>query len=288
MVLAILFLFFFWPSCFSGPLPSPSLADSIAEPAYVTVYVEYSDNPDHAEPLTLLIQDGNVYADAEVLAQRLGYRCELTDESLLIYNSSSPSLPFLCASFFLDSTRTELALNQEYAQLVTRYRDKDITSYDAYQYLSDVFQPQPPFYENWTIEVTFNDLGMLSIFEVYDMWTGGAHPYSEEYGQTYDLATGHKWDWRSILLGNTEQIDHILLHCMIKGDPLMDPLIETDTPYPLKGILSTTFFIYKDGLIFCLNVGDSVSLYYIAVPFSDENSFILSASRLEKKLMDEE
>lgn len=51
---------------------------------YYTIQVEYSDNTGHQESLDIMIQNDNVFVDAEMLAERLGYTFGENGESAVI------------------------------------------------------------------------------------------------------------------------------------------------------------------------------------------------------------
>lgn len=74
--------------------------------AYYTVQVEYSDNIGHQEELDVMIQNNNVFVDAKMLAERLGYTFGENDEGAVIYNKdTSNGLPFGITQFKYNSTQ---------------------------------------------------------------------------------------------------------------------------------------------------------------------------------------
>lgn len=79
-------------------------AESIEE--YYTIRVEYSDNIGHQESLDVMIQNDNVFVDAKMLAERLGYTFGENDESTVIYNTNaSNGLPLGITQFKYNSTQ---------------------------------------------------------------------------------------------------------------------------------------------------------------------------------------
>lgn len=73
---------------------------------YYTIKVEYSDNTGHKESLDVMIQNDNVFVDAKMLAERLGYTFEENGESAVIYNTdTSNRLPFGITQFKYNSTQ---------------------------------------------------------------------------------------------------------------------------------------------------------------------------------------
>ena len=94
-------------------LVGPALADEPSE-EYYTVNVEYSDNIGQREPLRLMVKDGNVFADARALAERLGYDFGgdgTNDTGAVIRNQdASGGVPFNFTVFEYGSTRVKHAL----------------------------------------------------------------------------------------------------------------------------------------------------------------------------------
>lgn len=73
---------------------------------YYTIQVEYSDNTGHQESLDIMIQNDNVFVDAEMLAERLGYTFGENGESAVIFNKdTSNNLPFGITQFKYNSTQ---------------------------------------------------------------------------------------------------------------------------------------------------------------------------------------
>lgn len=73
---------------------------------YYTIQVEYSDNIGHQESLDIMIQNDNVFVDAEMLAERLGYTFGEDGESAVILNKdTSNNLPFGITQFKYNSTQ---------------------------------------------------------------------------------------------------------------------------------------------------------------------------------------
>lgn len=83
----------------------PAFAAESSE-EYYTIQVEYSDNIGHQESLDVMIQNDNVFVEAEMLAERLGYTFGENGESALIYNKdTSNNLPFGITQFKYNSTQ---------------------------------------------------------------------------------------------------------------------------------------------------------------------------------------
>ena len=75
-------------------IPTTAFAANTSEENY-TVQVEYSDMIGHQEKLDVMVQNNNVYVDAKMLSERLGYTFGENDEGAVIYNKdTSNGLPF--------------------------------------------------------------------------------------------------------------------------------------------------------------------------------------------------
>lgn len=73
---------------------------------YYTIQVEYSDNIGHQESLDIMIQNDNVFVDAEMLVERLGYTFGENGESAVILNKdTSNNLPFGITQFKYNTTQ---------------------------------------------------------------------------------------------------------------------------------------------------------------------------------------
>lgn len=82
----------------------PTFAAKSSE-EYYTIQVEYSDNTGHIESLSVMIQNDNVFVDAKMLAERLGYTFGENDECAVIFNTDkSNDLPFGITQFKYNST----------------------------------------------------------------------------------------------------------------------------------------------------------------------------------------
>lgn len=72
---------------------------------YVAIPVEYSDNVGNSEQLDLMVKNKNVYVNAEMIANRLGYQCGSDDDYIMIYNREDNDLPIAFTQFFYNSTK---------------------------------------------------------------------------------------------------------------------------------------------------------------------------------------
>lgn len=72
---------------------------------YVAIPVEYSDNVGNSEQLDLMVKNKNVYVNAEMIANRLGYQCGSDDDHITIYNREDNDLPIAFTQFFYNNTK---------------------------------------------------------------------------------------------------------------------------------------------------------------------------------------
>lgn len=83
----------------------PTFAAETSEEHY-TIQVEYLDNTGHQESLDVMIQNDNVFVNAKMIAERLGYTFGENGESAVIYNTdTSNGLPFGITQFKYNSTQ---------------------------------------------------------------------------------------------------------------------------------------------------------------------------------------
>ena len=83
----------------------PAFAAESSE-EYYSIQVEYSDNIGHQESLDIMIQNDNVFVDAEMLAERLGYTFGENGDSVVIFNKdTSNNLPLGVTQFKYNSTQ---------------------------------------------------------------------------------------------------------------------------------------------------------------------------------------
>ncbi len=87
------------------------------EEEYVTVPVQ-SISPVTDENLDLMIKNGNVYVNAEMLARRMCYRFSGNDEYISIYDTGENGLPVRITQFFYDTARVKHRL---FAQMTDVY-----------------------------------------------------------------------------------------------------------------------------------------------------------------------
>jgi len=99
---------------FSGVI---TLADELGE-EYYNVSVEYSDNRGNSEQLEVMIQNGNVFANAEMLTKRLGYQMRISDTYVAVFNKDNDELPVGVTQFFFDETKVSHML---FSKMINTY-----------------------------------------------------------------------------------------------------------------------------------------------------------------------
>lgn len=77
------------------------------EEKFIFASVEYSDNLGKQEVLELMIKDGNIYVDAVMIAERLGYQTENTQDCVSIYNMYNSEIPVGKTQFFYNNTKVK-------------------------------------------------------------------------------------------------------------------------------------------------------------------------------------
>ena len=188
-----------------------------------------------------------------------------------LYYSNTIEYPYFSGNSAIEST-----LNQRYADMISECKTND-TDFDAsYQenleWGLDV--SALPFYDDTLSEVVYNDRGAFSIKETYLMWSGGAHPYHYETALNYDLTTGAELTYFDILDGTDEEIDTILRYYFEKS-------LWTPTDYEVSKLKEyTAYALCKDGLCFYYNVGDAVPRAEIIIPYTSDDTYIISVNKL--------
>lgn len=75
---------------------------------YYAIPVEYSDNRGHEEYIDIMIKNNNVYVNAKMLAERMGYTYREGDEKIVFINSDpSNGLPVCLTIFSINSAKVE-------------------------------------------------------------------------------------------------------------------------------------------------------------------------------------
>lgn len=173
--------------------------------------------------------------------------------------------------FFEGDTEVEKLINQHYAEIIANFKNND-TDYDEYYEKSKEWMSgNPPYYDDVSAEVTYNKNGVISIKETSVMYSGGLHAYHEITGITYETASGKELDYSDILEGSEEEIDEALVKAMedALGYEVNDYMLSSLKKYAGR-------VLCDEGLCFYYNVGDAVPRVEVLIPFTDENSYIIS------------
>ena len=209
----------------------------------------------------------NMEIKYEMRTETIEFR--LSDGTL--YYSNTIEYPYFSGNSAIEST-----LNQRYADMISNCKTND-TDFDAsYQENLEwgLDASALPFYDDTLSEVIYNDRGAFSIKETYLMWSGGAHPYNYESALNYDLTTGAELTYFDILDGTDEEIDRILRYYFEK-------LLWTPTDYEISTLKEyTAYALCKDGLCFYYNVGDAVPRAEIIIPYTSDDTYVISANKL--------
>lgn len=168
--------------------------------------------------------------------------------------------------YFFGKSLVEQKINQKYEQMILDYKNATIdfdTEWDG----------QLPFYDDVRANVIYNKNGAISIKEILSVWSGGAHIYHYINGITYDNLTGKELSYNDILIGSDEQIDKVLTVALCKA------LGYTPCKSQLNALKEyTTYSLCEYGLCFYYNVGDAIPKKEVIIPFTDKNSYIISAN----------
>ena len=233
----------------------------------VVPIVEYSNLKDDLLTSDWLEASIDMEIKYEMRTETIEFR--LSDGTL--YYSNTIEYPYFSGNSAIEST-----LNLRYADMISDCKTND-TDFDAsYQENLEwgLDASALPFYDDTLSEVVYNDRGAFSIKETYLMWSGGAHPYHYESALNYDLTTGAELTYFDILDGTDEEIDRILRHYFEKS-------LWTPTDYEVSTLKEyTAYALCKDGLCFYYNVGDAVPREEIVIPYTSDNTYIISASSL--------
>lgn len=94
------------------------MAENEQEETYCTINAEFSDKVGQLEKIQVMVKDDHVYANAEELATRLGYKMASDNECVLIYNQENESLPYGFTQFYIDDTKVTHTL---FTEVVSSY-----------------------------------------------------------------------------------------------------------------------------------------------------------------------
>lgn len=177
--------------------------------------------------------------------------------------------------YFKGNSSVERSINQRYAELIQACEENDTDFQSEYdEMIKSGHTPKLPFFEDFIVESVFNQRGALSIKEVYQFWTGGAHVYRYETGLNYDLSTQQALSCTDILNGTNDQIISVLA-------PLLEEAFGSDIDYRIPQLMTATpFTLTEEGLCFYYNVGDAVPRLEITVPYTASDTYVIDVEKL--------
>lgn len=89
-------------------MASASIPVFAKEQTYGTLKAQFSDDVRNVECLNVMVENNHVYVNAKVLAERLGYQIDDTNDNYVeIYNFENDNLPFGLTRFYYDKTDVE-------------------------------------------------------------------------------------------------------------------------------------------------------------------------------------
>lgn len=130
-----------------------------------------------------------------------------------------------------------------------------------------------PFYNNFVAKVTYNENGYISIYEVKSNWSGGGHSYSDTSSITLSLQDGNELTSDSFFVGKTSEIQELVAYYE-EQENVYNVLFSEYTPYTLM----------KDGIKFYVWQGDAFMPLEITIPYTDENTCLISAKKALKQV----
>ena len=99
-----------WGLCIALLLSSSIIvrADETTTEVYNTINVEFSDKKGSTEPLKVMMQNNNVYVNAEEIGLRLGYQVSITEKYVSIYNKeANKNVPYGMTVFYYDKAKAD-------------------------------------------------------------------------------------------------------------------------------------------------------------------------------------
>lgn len=211
------------------------------------------------------IQDG---IDYEMREEKFEY---YTSNGILVYTNT------INYPYFTEVGDTSVTLNETFQILIDQYRSR-ASDIDFDEYYNTALQWSGknsfPFYDDLKIEITYNNYGYISYLETKVMFSGGAHPYQSEKGVILELETGKNLSFSDIIKGSQNQVDSLLNYYIEKelGYLKIQEAVDTLKKY-------SAFILTNEGGCFYYNVGDAVDTKKIIIPYTDENSCIISADK---------
>ncbi|MBQ9832803.1 MAG: leucine-rich repeat domain-containing protein [Clostridia bacterium] len=175
--------------------------------------------------------------------------------------------------YFTDDSTVGNMLNDKFAKLIEEYESRDyVSGYDtAQEVFNDYGGGNSDWFDNYEIEVTFNEKGFISLMQTNIFWHwGGAHVYHNETTMTYDLKSGTECTAHDFIKGTEEQICKVLSY-YCSQEKLGQPDVSIE-------FMNNPFVLTGEGVCFIVNVGDALPRAEIVIPYTD-NTCIISAEK---------
>lgn len=238
----------------------------------------------------------NIYDDSKLVL----WITEVKDDTKIEYEMKTETIETLLSDgrayysntvnypFFLGSSDVESELNQRYADMISEFQSHvgdSAEADEAYKerlndpnlYCIDEYGQKTvpiPFYDDVDSEVIYNERNVLSIKETYSMWSGGMHAYHSEKALNFDISTGKELTYLDILDGTNAEIDAVLRLYLEK-------FVYSPTEVQIEDLKQyTAYTLCDDGLCFYYNVGDAVSRQEIVIPYTSEDTYIITVTDL--------
>lgn len=238
----------------------------------------------------------NIYDDSKLVL----WITEVKDDTKIEYEMKTETIETLLSDgrayysntvnypFFLGSSDVESELNQRYADMISEFQSHVGDSAEADEaYKERLNDPNLdcideygqktvpiPFYDDVDSEVIYNERNVLSIKETYSMWSGGMHAYHSEKALNFDISTGKELTYLDILDGTNAEIDAVLRLYLEK-------FVYSPTEVQIENLKQyTAYTLCDDGLCFYYNVGDAVSRQEIVIPYTSEDTYIITVTDL--------
>lgn len=167
---------------------------------------------------------------------------------------------------FLGNTAVEKEVNNRYSEIIMSFRGNK-TDYDQLAndyYDGDLSRLTLPFYDDIETEITYCNKGVLSIREYRIHWMDGAHVYTSTEGLCYDISTAQVLQISDIIVGTEEEREQLLTR-------LITEKIGGMFYFSMSG------YFTEEGLCLLINVGEAALPAEILIPFTDTNSYKISA-----------
>lgn len=212
---------------------------------------------------------------------------EMREEKIEFYTSDD-KLAYtntIIYPYFCDNSLVGNKINEYFNGIIQDLKNNNTSNkeWDMYYQMAKEISDNLVYYSDIEASIMYNDRGIISLLENQHFWDGGVHPYSSNKGYIYDLNTGEELTYLDIIDGTQEQIDKLLMCYWIKHFIDLDgQLGYTDTFTPLLKKLKeyTGYILLEEGLCFYYHIGDSLADEKIIIPYTEPDTYIISAEKL--------